>query len=119
MNLKDFNNVEEIFNKQKITERAKEDWGYKCVEARLKCGNKYRHILAKRNEVPNPWSNEFDELSDFQRLMLIKGEMIRTYDSLPNSDKTKIKDKLGLSEFCSKWYRLNSSDKKKLLSIIT
>lgn len=60
----------------------------------------------------------FDHLNKFQRNILIKGELIRTYDALPNTEKTKIMRKLELSKFASKWYKLEPEDKKKLLNYV-
>lgn len=110
--------LNDIFNKNSIKHRAKECWDYKSKASRLKRGNKYKHIFINRNTVIQDWSNTFDELSKPQQALLIKSELIRTYDALPNTDKTKIKNKFKLSKFESKWYKLPSSDKSKLLMFV-
>ena len=98
-----------------IIERAKDKWNSRSSSERLKCSNKYHHILVKIGAQPKPWDEEFSKLSFRQKNILIKGELIRTYDSLSNQEKTKIKEKLGLSTFSSKWFKLPPSDKRKLL----
>ena len=108
----------DIFNKKSINIRAKEHWDFKSEESRLKSGNKYNHIFIEKNISMCDWKNLFDFLSKQQQILLIKSELIRTYDALPNIDKTKIKKKFNLSTFASKWYKLPSSDKNKLLKFV-
>lgn len=108
----------EIFNKEAISKRAKEEWDSKSLQSKQMSGRKYKHIVIKFDKKPHNWKNSFDSLSLFQKWLLIKGEIIRTYDNLPNSDKTKIKNMLKLSEFSPKWFRLKSSDKNLILNYI-
>ena len=111
--------LKNIFNKESIFRRAKENWDYKDKESRIKSSHKYRHIFDKTKVLLTDWSEEFDKLSKKQQNLLIKGELIRTYDSLPNIDKTYIKNKFRLSVFSSKWYKLPNADKNKLIKILT
>ena len=111
-------NLDTVFNKESINTRAKENWNYKDKESRLKCGNKYRHIFSDNKIKITDWSETFERLTKFQQNILIKGELIRTYDALPNIDKTEIKNKFGLSTFSTKWYKLPSSDRKILLKFV-
>ncbi len=111
--------LNDIFNKKAIIERAKEHWNFKDDSSKIKASHKYNHIFFKRHEVVHNWRNHFDALTQQQQVILIKGELIRTYDALPNSDKTEIKKSLGLSTFASKWYKLPSVDKAKLLEYVT
>lgn len=110
--------LKDVFNKESINNRAKEHWDYKDEQSRLKAGYKYNHIFIGKTEVIHDWSNIFDKLSRQQQAILIKGELIRTYDALPNIDKTYLKNKFKLSVFASKWYKLPSSDKNKLLKFV-
>ena len=107
--------LKNIFNKESILNRAKENWDYKDKENRIKSSHKYKHIFDKTKILLTDWSEEFDKLTKKQQNLLIKGELIRTYDALPNHDKTKIKNDFGLSQFSSKWFKLPPSDKKILL----
>lgn len=108
----------DVFNKESIKTRAREHWEVKTKELRLRAGRKYEHIFTKFNKPMNDWSNSFDDLTLPQQRILIKGEIIRTYDSLPNNDKSDIKRNYHLSKFESKWFKLPSGDKKKILSIL-
>ena len=110
--------LKDIFNKQSINKRAKEHWDYKSEESRIKSGNKYNHIFLSKKITICDWKDAFEYLSYPQQVLLIKSELIRTYDALPNIDKTKIKNKFNLSTFASKWYKLPSSDKSKLLKFV-
>ena len=110
--------VKDIFNKKAIYKRAVHFWDDKTELERNRRGRKYDHIFAKRKWAKNEWSNPFDDLTSFQQRLLIKSEIIRTYDSLPNHDKTEIKRAFKLSEFASKWIKLSNIDKSKLLSVL-
>ena len=103
---------------ESIKRLAKEKWDTKSEELRALSGRKYMPFFARLRLPMNPWELSFDELTEAQRNVIIKGELIRTYDSLPNSEKTKLKELLGLSEFKSKWFRLGSRDKRILLGTI-
>ena len=103
---------------ESIKRLAKEKWDTKSEELRAFSGRKYMPFFARLRLPMNPWELSFDELTEAQRNVIIKGELIRTYDSLPNSEKTKLKELLGLSEFKSKWFRLGSRDKRILLGTI-
>ena len=109
----------EMFSAESILSRAREKWDGKSGESRLKSGRKYMAFFVKLKLPMNDWGLRFSELTDAQRSVIVKGELIRTYDSLPNSDKTRIKEGLGLSKFQSKWYRLSSHDKNILLKHVT
>ena len=101
-----------------ILERAKENWNSKEEFKRIRAGNKYKHIFLKFKLPENDWRNEFSGLNRKQQNILLKGELIRSYDGLSNHAKTRLKKKLGLSLFSSKWFGLPPYDKKKLLASI-
>ena len=101
-----------------IEKRASDRWNSKSVSERLHASSKYKHIFIKYRLPSNDWSSPYDELSKHQRNILLKGELIRTYDALANTEKTKIKQKFGLSRFSSKWFKLSPQDKKVLLNTI-
>lgn len=107
-----------ILSRDSIVERAKNKWDSKPSSERIRSSHKYKHIFDKLNLPSVDWDNEFAKLSAPQANILIKGELIRTYDSMSNKDKTKIKKEFGLSAFSSKWFRLPSCDKKILLNSI-
>lgn len=111
--------LSDVFNRTSIYLRAKEHWDFKCVKERLRCGKKYSHIFGDKDSSLVDWSNPFESLSLKQKKLIIKGELIRTYDSLPNIDKTYIKNKFRLSVFSSKWYKLPNADKNKLIKKLT
>jgi len=98
-----------------IIERAKNKWNQRSSDDKIKCSTKYRHIFTKIGFQPKTWDADFLDLDSKQKNILIKGELIRTYDSLSNKVKTKLKEECGLTTFASKWFRLPSCDKKKLL----
>ena len=110
--------VGNIIDRDEILARAKLTWDNKTELERNKAGNKYQLFLSKYVTTIHNWHNCFDDLAKSQQNIIIKGELIRFYDSLPNTDKTKIMYNFGLSEFSSKWYKLNSEDKRKLLNYI-
>lgn len=108
-----------VISKKAIVCRAEKNWNNRNEEKRVSAGNKYKHIFKKFHMPENDWKNNFAELSESQQSILIKGELIRTYDSLPNFKKTILKRQLGLSTFSTKWFRLPPNDKKILLTSIT
>ena len=96
-----------------LNDIARNKWNAKTIDERIKASLKYK--LSS-----NDWSNTYDGLSEHQRNILLKGQLIARYDALPNSVKTRIKKELGLSAFSSKWFKLSSRDKKILLkNVIT
>ena len=111
-------NTRNVLSRESIVERAKEKWNSKPSSEKLRSSHKYKHIFDKLNLPSVNWDNEFSKLSKSQTNILIKGELIRTYDSITNKEKTKIKNDFGLSAFSSKWFRLAPSDKKILLNSI-
>ena len=111
-------NLSNTLSHETIVNKAKEKWNSKISADRIRCGRKYHHIFEKLNLPKVDWDNQFDDLSKSQINILIKGELIRTYDSMPNKEKTKIKNHFGLSMFASKWFRLPSCDKKILLNSV-
>jgi len=111
-------NVNIILSHEAIVEKAKEKWNSKGSSEKIRSGHKYRHIFEKLNLPFVDWDNSFKDLSKSQISILIKGELIRTYDSMPNKQKTKIKEHFGLSSFSSKWFKLPSCDKKILLNSV-
>lgn len=105
-------------DKLSIIDGAKAKWNSKNVESRNKTALKYWHFFKKFNLKTNDWINDFEHLSKCQQNVIIKGELIRTYDSLSNSLKTTIMREFGLTKFSSKWYKLSGADKKALLNYV-
>lgn len=112
------NNVNSLLSRSSIRKRTSERWNNKTVNDRLHTSFKYKYVFEKYKFPINDWSNTFEKLSFHQQNILLKGELIRTYDSLTNRDKTIIKHKLGLSSFSSKWFKLSPQDKKILLNSV-
>jgi len=110
--------AETLLSRESIVSRAKEKWDAKPSTEKVRSSHKYKHIFEKLKLPSVDWNNEFSKLSKSQTNILIKGELIRTYDSMPNREKTKIKNQFGLSSFSSKWFRLSPSDKKILLNSV-
>lgn len=111
-------NVNTILSHDTIVKRAEEKWNSKSSTDKIRSGYKYRHIFEKLKLPSVDWDNAFSELSKSQVNILVKGELIRTYDSMSNKDKTRLKERFGLSSFSSKWFRLPSCDKKILLNSV-
>lgn len=105
-----------IFSKDAIIQRAQEFWDYKTPKEKIKLVKKYKHISGIGEYTIDSWLTDFALLNHDQHTMIVKGELIRTYDSLPNIDKTRIKQMFKLSIFSSKWYKLPHKDKSKLLN---
>jgi hypothetical protein len=105
-------------DKKNIIESAKNKWNSKDVENRGKISLKYKHFFKKFNLKENDWLNDFEHLSKCQQNVIIKGELIRIYDSLSNASKTSIMREFGLTKFSSKWYKLSGADKKALLNYV-
>ena len=107
-----------LLSRKSIIDRARNRWNSKTKIEKIRSGHKYKHIF-ERLKIPTvDWNCEFSKLSKKQANILIKGELIRTYDSMPNKDKTYIKNCFGLSVFSSKWFRLPSCDKKILFNSV-
>ena len=111
--------TDDILSQEAIVCRAEKNWNERDERKRVSAGIKYKHIFEKFGMPENDWKNDFAELSDPQKSILIKGELIRTYDNLPNPKKSALKRHLGLSTFSTKWFKLPPGDKKKLLISIT
>ena len=101
-----------------IVNKAEANWNSKDEKKRIRAGNKYKHIFLKFRLPHNDWRNNFSELTQSQKNIIIKGELIKAYDSLSNHCKTKLKKRLGLSSFSTKWFTLPSADKKILLTSV-
>ena len=105
-----------LISPSSVLVRAEKNWNSKSNLERINSSRKYGHIFVNHNLISNDWKNDFNELSKSQRNILLKGELIRTYDSLSNNDKSLIKRSLGLKTFASKWFKLTSRDKRILLN---
>lgn len=102
--------------KESIYSRTSDFWNTKTKEDKIKLIKKYKHIEQFKNTTNDDWLKNFDELSKEQKVLLCKGELIRTYDALPNIMKTKLKRDNNLSTFSSKWFKLPKEDKVILLN---
>ena len=111
--------ISNILSKRAIVCRAEKNWNDKDENKRISASNKYKHIFKKFHMKENDWRNDFADLSENQQSILVKGELIRTYDGLSNFKKTALKRHFGLSTFSTKWFKLPPSDKKILLTSIT
>ena len=108
----------QALDKSEILSKAKYNWDNKPNAKKIRAGSKYNRFLNSFKFPINDWENNFDNLTKQQQNILLKGELIRTYDSYPNIIKTNIMRKFGLSSFHSKWYKLPSEDKKILLNYV-
>lgn len=106
--------LENILPKDLIKTSVVEAWNQKNSKDKETIGKKYNHLF-KKSII---WNIDFVSLSEKQKFLLIKGELIRKYDSLSNKEKTIIKNRLKLSDFGSKWFKLNNADKHKLLNYV-
>lgn len=109
---------EQFIDKTDILQKAKDKWDGKSVQDKLKTASKYLHFADKYRIPLNGWEKCFDSLSKRQQNIIVKGELIRVYDALPNTSKTKIMRNLGLTTFASKWFKLPACDKKTLLNYV-
>lgn len=107
-----------LLSKTEIVARAKEKWDAKSERIRLMAGKKYQHIFDGLNLKTVYWGNKFDTLTHSQKSVLIKGELIRTYDKLSFHDKTIVKRIYGLEKLSNKWFKLAPKDKKLLLNSV-
>ena len=114
----DVNDNIEVLSHDIIVKRAEDRWNLKSSDEKARAGRKYQHIFDRLKLKSFDWNSEFSKLSKSQMSILIKGELIRTYDSMPNKVKSCIKNRYGLSTFSSKWFKLPSCDKKVLLNSI-
>lgn len=107
-----------FLSKTEIVARAKEKWDAKSERVRLMAGKKYQHIFDGLKLKTVCWDNKFDKLTQSQKSVLIKGELIRTYDGLPFHDKITVKRLYGLERLSNKWFKLAPKDKKLLLNSV-
>ena len=107
-----------IFERTSIIQHAKDKWNAKTDVQKRRSAKKYKFISNYGVNKPSGWLKTYDELNNWQKNILIKGQLIRNYDELPNKVKTHIMKDFGLSTFASKWYKLPSSDKKILLNSV-
>jgi len=112
-----FFSIEDILDKEQVTYRARERWNEMTVLERLRQGQKYKHVPIPNNKVAS-WVQEFCMLDEPNQNILIKGELIRTYDAMLISDKRKLCSEAMLSKFQTKWFKLTNDDKTKLLDYV-
>ena len=58
--------LKNIFNKESILNRAKENWDYKDKENRIKSSHKYKHIFDKTKILWTDWSEELTILMNIK-----------------------------------------------------
>ena len=107
-----------VLSKSSIKNRAMDRWNKKSNSDKIRDGLKYEHVLKKLGLASNAWSCDFYALTKHQQSLLLKGELIRTYDSLCVSDKLKVKKKFNLSRFSNNWFNMDKKDKKTLLKVL-
>ena len=107
--------IEDILDKKQIRERASNRWDSFNPIERIRESRKYSHIT---NYRVSEWVSEFNFLDESKKNILIKGELIRTYDNMLLSDKKKLTNEAHLSKFETKWVKFSSVDKDKLLTYI-
>lgn len=108
--------MDDIVNLSTLTKKAQTKWDELSISERLRNARKYKHIFTKLHLSTNPWDGAFSALSHDQQSILIKGELINLYNSLPFIEKERIKKGFNLSRTPNKWHRLPSIDKKRLLN---
>lgn len=106
-------NLSSILPTDDIRDKTIEQWNRKLEKDKIRIAKKYSHLFGEIE-----WNVDFEKLSERQQEILLKGELIRRYDSLTNKDKTIIKNELKMSQFQSKWFKLNYGDKHKLLNYV-
>ena len=107
--------LDNFISKEEILNRAKENWNGKTIQDKILKSRRYKHIFLENKMPLISWLKDFDELNQFQQNLLIKGEIIRTYNSLPNTYKAKLVLRWNLSKFSSKWHNLPYEDKINIL----
>ena len=107
---------EDIIDKNHIKLRAERFWNEQNQIQRIKEGKKYIH--ACNGLHPIDWVYDFKHLNERQQNVIIKGELIRTYDNMLISDKKKLTNEACLSKFETKWYKMSPKDKNKILKHI-
>ena len=107
--------IEDILDKKQVQDRAAVRWNSFGPIERLKEGHKYGHITQIKN---SDWVLDFDQLTPFIQNILVKGELIRTYDNMLMSDRKKLTNEAHLSKFETKWFKFSSVDKEKLLKYV-
>lgn len=105
----------DIISYEAILKRTEDDWDCKTFKEKKRKGKKFTYVCKLYNVKDNNWILPFNSLSSFQKSLLIKGEVIRTYNALPNKDKTILKNYWNLHKFATKWYNLLSVDKITIL----
>lgn len=107
--------IEDILDKKQVVARAKSKWDCLTIPERMNKGRIYRHIAINDNNLSS-WVDAFDNLDKQHQNILIKSELIRTYDSMLMSDKRKLSSEANLSKFKTKWFKFTNEDKTKLLN---
>ena len=107
--------IEDILDKEQIRERAANKWNSFSPIERLKKSQKYNHLGPFKN---SEWVLDFDLLGQSKQNILIKGELIRTYDNMLISDRKKLTNEAHLSKFETKWVKFSPIDKEKLLNYV-
>ena len=109
--------LDDLLIRNYVSQRTREKWDREGDEYKECRGAKYAHIFKNPNNVLN-WKVDFSELSRGQQSVLMKREIINTYDLLSHEEKKKLQDKLNLSRSPNKWFNLPPKDKKKILKVI-
>lgn len=108
--------LQRLISPPNLIKRAMEDWESKEDIEKIRKSKKYKHIFIQKNIPCKSWLIPFNEMTTFQKNLIIKAEIIRMYDALSNSDKSRLIPIYNIKVFATKWHKLKYSDKIRILN---
>lgn len=112
--------LQDFLCKKRIECRAVINWFKLPTTVKRKKIRKYNKILQNYWNIQSQleWPDDFFELNEIQRRLLLKNELINVYNNLSIDDKRCVNSILELNENHLSWICLTSSEKKKLLKAV-
>ena len=107
--------LDDYVSLESIRKRAIENWDNKTVDEKRKKSERYKHVSEIYGYYGLKWNKSFLELNDFQQMVVMKAEIIRTYDMLNVYYRKVFNEYLGLEENAKKWHLLSFKSKNKIM----
>lgn len=109
--------LDDLLIRNYVSQRTREKWNNEDDENKEYRGLKYAHLFQKSNNVLD-WKVDYSDLTKGQQSLLMKREIINTYDLLSHEEKKKLQNQLKLSRSPNKWFNLPPRDKAKILKVV-
>lgn len=112
--------LKDLIDKDLIEAKAIVNWQMLPSIKKKQKSYKYNQVLTNQWRVDSTknWSCKYIDLTVEQKRLLLKKELINTYNALSEDDKLLLEQYLNLDKAAKEWVSLSSDDKKKLIQLI-